>query len=202
MANQTTKTKSKTKAKTKSTKNRTGIIIGICSAIVVAIVVIVAVVLATSGTKLNDSYFVSDDTKYVLTIDSDSMYNEEDEVVPIKAHLVYTYSGDDITGLKAYYEFANESDAKKAYDQYQSDTIESEAYKEVVQDGKYVILTANESEYEGLTASDIKQRIEFMEMLKDMDLNGDSDDTDDADDSDDNIDIDADVDTDTENTND
>ena len=37
------------------------------------VVVIVAVVLATSGSKLSDSYFVSDGSKYVLTMSAEEM---------------------------------------------------------------------------------------------------------------------------------
>ena len=34
--------------------------------------------------------------------------------------------------------------------------------------GKYIIVTADKEEYENMTASDVKQQIEFMEMLKNM----------------------------------
>lgn len=161
----------------KSTKNNKNLIIGICAAVVVIVVIIIAVVLATGGGKggviggLNDSYFVSDDTKYVLTLDADDMYIEDTDYAPLKSHLVYTYSGDEVTGLKAYYEYADASAASAAYEFYQANNDGS--FKEVALDGKYLILTANEEEYEGLTASDVKQQIEFMQMLNNMDLDED-----------------------------
>jgi len=157
-------------------KNNKNLIIGICAAVVVVIVVIVAIVLATRGgsAQLNDSYFVSDDTKYVLTLETD---DSEEEYAPVKTHVVYFYSGDDVTGMKAYYEFADAASAKDAFDYYK-EAMEGEDYQDISMDGKYIIVTSNESAYEDLTASDVKQQIEFMEMLKNMDLTEQTDDTD------------------------
>lgn len=149
----------------KAKKDNKNAIIGcICAAVVVIVVVIVAVVLATNGNKLNDSYFKSDDTKYVLTMESDG--TDTDEYTPIKTHLVYTYSGDEITGMTSYYEYADEAKAKAAADVWKENAGDS--YKEIYANGKYVVLVSNESDYEGVTASDVKQQIEFMEMLKNM----------------------------------
>ena len=159
----------------KKAKNKGGnknIIIGACCAVVVVVVIVVAIVLAvTSGNRLGDAYFVSDDTKYVLTVESDDMVIDEEEeaYAPVKTHLVYTYSGDEITGLKAYYEYADNASAKAAYDYILSSGEET---GEVAIDGKYVIITAAPEEYEGLTASDVKQQVEFMEMMKSMNTEG------------------------------
>lgn len=159
-------------------KNNKNVIIGVCAAVVILIIIIIAIVLGTRNGGfggINDSYFVSDDTKYVLTIDSDETATDSEEYVPLKTHLVYTYSGDEITGLKAYYEYADADAAKAAAEYFQANNEES-AYKSIANDGKYVILEANESEYEGVTASDVKQQIEFMEMLKNMNLSDDTED--------------------------
>ena len=170
-------------AEKKSTKNNKNMIIGCCVAAVAVIAIIIAVIVINANKGLSDAYFVSDGSKYVLTMDADEMdLDGEEEFAPVKTHIVYTYSGDEITGMKAYYEFADEATAKKAFDYY-NDADSSEEFKEVALDGKYVILTANESDYENLTASDVKQQIEFMEMLKNVDLE-DTDDTSDTDDSD------------------
>ena len=155
-------------------KNNKNMIIGICAAaVVIVIVVVVAIILATRGggsQGLSDSYFVSDGTKYVLTLDSEE---SEDEHPPLKTHLVYTYSGDEITGLKAYAEYADEKTAEAALAYYKDAYHDS--YKDISLNGKYIVLTANETEYEGVTASDVKQQIEFMEMLKNMDTDEDVD---------------------------
>lgn len=169
-------------ANKKAKKDNKGAIIGICSAIVVLVVVIVAVVLATGGVNggLNDSYFVSDDTKYVLTAEADEMYGDEtnDEHIPIRTHVVYTYSGDDITGMTTYAEYADNAAAKAALDAM------AEAGEDVTGievNGKYLVMVMDESAYEGVTAGDVKQVIELREALKNMDFN-DTDDVEDVDD--------------------
>lgn len=158
-----TKTKSKTTRKRNT--NRRNLIIGGCIAAVAAIIVIVVVVIANIPKPIDDSFFVSDGTKYVLNLDSD--YVEiEDEYAPVKSHLVYFYSGDDVTSLKIYYEYATAEDAASAYEQIASEN--DGAYQSVYRDGKYVVLVANEADYEELRASDIKQQIEFMDLINRM----------------------------------
>ncbi len=151
----------------KAKKNNKNLIIGICVAAIVVIAIVVAVVLITRGAagpnQLGDSYFVSDGSKYVLTLETE----EDEEYAPIKSHMIYFYSGDEITGMKIYYEYADESAAKAALDYYKDNFSESD-YKDISVEGKYLVFTSNESDYEGLTASDVKQQIEFMEMLKNM----------------------------------
>jgi len=159
----------------KAKKDNKNLIIGICAAVVVVVVIIVAVVLATSGTKLNDAFFVSDGSKYVVTMEADESTDSDDEVSPVKVHLVYFYSDDKVTDMKSYYEFADDSAAKKAYDLYkEADSDESEDVSKYEISGKYVILTADASQYEGMTANDAKQQVEFTEMLKNMDSSNSS----------------------------
>ena len=156
-------------AKKAKKDNKNAIIGGICAAVLVVVIIIVAVVLATGGgNKLNDDYFVSDDTKYVLTIESDDIDYEDSEAayIPLKTHLVYTYSGDEITGLKTYAEYADAAAAKAAFEAMKE---AGEDVTGVTIDGKYLIMTATEDQYEGMTASDVKQQIEFMEMMKGLD---------------------------------
>lgn len=159
----------------KAKKNNKNLIIGIVAAVVVVVVVIVAVVLATSGSKLSDSYFVSDGSKYVLTMSAEEMSLEDDEYAPLKAHVVYFYSGDEITGLKTYYEYADAGSAKTAFDALLQE-MEGEDVSNYALDGKYIIITSDESEYSEMTVDDVKQQIEFYEMYKNMDFSEDEDD--------------------------
>ena len=151
----------------KAKKDNKNLIIGICAAVVVVVVIVVAIVLAGSGNKLNDQFFVSDGTKYVLTMDADDMGLEGEEYSPNKVHIVYFYSGDEVTDLKSYYEYADEASAKTAFDAFKELGDEESNY---TIEGKYIILTADAEEYEGMTASDVKQQVEFMESLKNMDF--------------------------------
>ena len=176
----------KTKTKTKSKKNNKNLIIGICCALALVIIVIVAIVLINQNKGISDSYFVSDGSKYVLTIESDdqsTLETDSDENTPLKTHLVYTYEGDTITGLKSYYEYADANAAKSALEAIKESLADSEESIQIEQNGKYLIVTAEEDAYKDMTASDVKQQIEFMEMLKNMS----SDDLSDAEDADDII---------------
>jgi len=148
-------------------KPNSKLVIGILAVVAIVIIVVAIVVVIIKNNTLNDSYFVSDGTKYVLTLDSADVSMDNPEYNPIKTHLVYTYSGDEITGLKAYYEYQDNAAAKAAAD-YIKQNYEEEAQSRVSADGKYVIFTAEEATYQGLTASDIKQQIEFMELLKNI----------------------------------
>ena len=152
----------------KATKDNKNMMIGICAVVLVAIVaVVIAVVLANSN-KLNDSYFVSDGSKYVLTVESEMTGDEEqDAYTPVKTHIVYTYSGDEITGMKTYGEFADADAAKKAFDAIKESGEDMTNY---AIDGKYIIVTGTAESYEGMTASDVKAQIEFYESLKNMNL--------------------------------
>lgn len=160
-----------TKSK-KSTKNNKNLIAGICVA-VAAVVAIVAIVLAVVLNRgVDDSYFVSDDKKYVLTMEGDVLgaVEEEDIPAPVKTHMVYDYAGDEITGFRVYYEYEDKDAAKKAHDKFVELAAESEdnEFGEISLDGKYVVFTASEDDYKDLTASDVKEQIEYMEMLKGM----------------------------------
>lgn len=159
----------------KKSKDNKNLIIGICAAVVVVVIVaVIAIVLATKN-SLNDDYFVSDDTKYVLTLESDDVSSDDGkEYDPVKTHLVYTYDGDTITGLKTYGVYADADAAKKAFDAMKE---AGEDMSNVTLEGKYIILVNAASEYEGMTASDVKKNIELLEMLKGM---GSGDSTDDS----------------------
>ena len=154
----------------KQTKeNKKNLIIGLCIAAAVILLIVVTILLVLRNNQtLNDSYFVSDDTKYVLTLNTEDVSMDDEQYNPIKTHLVYTYSGDNITGLKAYYEYKDNDTAKLAADYLKESYVEEEAKNQISIDGKYVIFTASEEEYKDLTASDVKQQIELMELIKNM----------------------------------
>lgn len=150
-------------------KDRTGIIIGVCCAVVVIIIVVaIAVALATSGNKLNDEYFVSDDTKYVLTVEASDLglSDEEMEYAPLRVHEVYNYSGDEITGMKSYAEFADVASAQKAYSLMKESGEDMEG---ITIDGKYIVKVNPEEDYKDKKASEIKAYIDVMEPSENTD---------------------------------
>ena len=156
----------------KKTKDNKNLIIGICAAVVVVFAIVITVVVVSNNT-LNDNYFVSDGTKYVFTLDSEESDLASDDLTPLKTHLVYTYEGDKVTGMKSYYVYADANAAKTAFDKMKE--AGGEEAKGIELNGKYIIITAEEEVYKDLTASDVKQQIEFMESLKNVD-NKDSED--------------------------
>ncbi|MBQ3470498.1 hypothetical protein IJH23_02195 [Candidatus Saccharibacteria bacterium] len=173
-------------------KNNKGLIVGICCGVVALIVAVVLIVIFVVkpgglGGGLSDAYFVSDDTKYVLTLESEQASFEEEEYAPVKSHMVYYYSGEKITGMSVFYEYADEAAAKLAYDHI-GDEAKAEA-AEIKLQGKYVEIIMKEESYSDVTAEEVKQQIEFMEMLKNMNYDdGTSDDVIEFDDGEETID--------------
>ena len=138
-----------------------GIFIALIAVIVV--IVITTVINTTQDKPLDDSFFVSDGTKYSVTIDNAAKYGIRTEWVPKKLHVVYFYSGDKVTDLKYYYEYQEETDAESAADSLKDIPNEDPNTDSVVLDGKYVIVTINEYIYEDLTPEDAKWQIEYLQ---------------------------------------
>lgn len=155
-------------AKKKSTNKNA--IIAICLAIVCALVivgVIVAIVLTKPGGLMggiDESYFVSDNTKYVIDLDGTESDIEEEAYIPVKSHLVYTYSDNTITGFKIYYEYDSDTAAKNALGYITEHN--TEGVDNIETNGKYIIITISPSVYENMTAADVKQQVELIEALK------------------------------------
>ena len=118
--------------------------------------------------EIDDSYFVSDDKKYVLTLESELMDDEEtNSTNPIRTHMVYYYLGDKITGMKTIGEFVDADNARKAFDEIKESDEDMTYYR--LKD-KYIIVTGTADQYEGMTVSDVKEQIDFMESLKNTDV--------------------------------
>ena len=139
----------------KAKKDNKNLIIGICAAVVAVVVIVIAAVLATNGstTKIDDSYFVTDDTKYVVTMEGD-----EESGSASKVYYVFTHSGDKITGAAMYAEFENEDAAKAAFEEYKT---ENEDTTNVSVNGKYFIIKSEANEFEDYTLEDIKSIYEY-----------------------------------------
>ena len=152
------------KAKAKKKDNKKLIACICCCCVVVIIAIVVAVIFATRGPQINDAYFVSDGSKYVLNVDN----NSDDENAPIKTHIVYTYSGDKITGMFTYGEFKDEATAKNAFENYES--VEDDSIKNVSLNGKYIVIESAEDEYKDLTPAEVKSQIELYESFKNINL--------------------------------
>jgi hypothetical protein len=152
---------------TKTKSDKKSLIIA-CIALAAVIIITIVTLLILPNKNIDDSFFVSDGSKYVLTIDSEDVLSLDfKEYTPEKTHLVYFYSGDNITDLKVYCDFKTEENAKKAAEIMKTETDES--IKDVSINGKYVVITMDKSQYEDMSADDAKQQIELMEMLQNLD---------------------------------
>lgn len=135
--------------------------------VVIAILVIIVATMTRGDAPISDDYFVSDGTKYVLSIDAEQ--DEDNEEKLVTTHIVYYYNGDNITGAKVFYEFADAASAKAAYDDIIKSIAESEEKIDASMyklNGKYIIVTADEASYKDLKASEIKAQFESYEALQ------------------------------------
>lgn len=138
--------------------------------VVVVLIVVVVCVLISSGQKLNESFFVSDGTKYVLTLSpgDDVISVNTNEYVPQKAYLIYFYSGDRVTDVKVYYKYDNFETVERAVKYFNEQRTNNSQIAEIDVNGDYVVIAADKALYEDMTADDAKQQVEFMEMLQNM----------------------------------
>lgn len=175
-AKKSTKTNTTAKSKTTTVKTKTTTSrnakadcksnIGKISCVIIGVVAIVAIifalVFALNSNTINDAYFVSDNSKLVLTLDND--YDENDVLAPTKSHLVYYYSGDKITGVKYFYEFSSEDKAAEAFKGLTENNEEYDGRPESIKlNGKYVIYTFPANQFEGTSVEDIKSYLEVIE---------------------------------------
>ena len=165
-----------TSAKVRSRKNpiaklpkptfSTQILRGIGAIVIVALVAVgvVFVINKAKGEPIDDSYFVTDDTKVSINmeptkVDRNSL-NSANSLS--QTHIVYEYDGDKVTGLKTYFEYSNHETAKKAYESLKN---QPEFEGATVQD-RFIIVTAKPESFQGLTASDVKQQEEAIRQFQ------------------------------------
>lgn len=150
-----------TAQKTNQSKNT---IIGVCVALIVIVViaVVVAIIIATKGSGgISDSFFKTDDTKYVMKFDAADAYVDGEDITPVKSYIVYFRSGDTITGMSSYFKFASADIAKDASQYY----INQGGYESVSVNGEYVVAVSKPSDYKDLTPESVEEQIEFVNML-------------------------------------
>lgn len=126
----------------------------------IVVVIIIAVIITTP--KINyESYFVTDDSKDVITLE----VSEEDAARTnlIRSHIVYTYDNDKITSLKTYYEYDNNESAKKSIGGIRNANQNAES---IIIDDNYIIVAASRDQYENLAPKDIKQQAEAIRQYQ------------------------------------
>lgn len=152
------------KSNPKNQKKR-NIIIACVAAAAVIVVTIITIIIINKNALNNGSFFVSDGSKLVISLSGDRISSDEDEPVPQKTYFVYFYKDNDITDLKVYQEYANDTIAKEAFSYFKNNL--SPYLKEISLDGKHVIVTRLPEEYEGITAEDVRNTIKYNEEHSD-----------------------------------
>ena len=123
--------------------------------VIIAVAIIIPVYNATHP-PLSEEFFVSDDTKDVISLDADRSSGGPNPST--HTHLVYTYDGDNVTGLKTYFEYPDEATAATALESLK----DLQEFSGAIRDGKYIVVTAPEDQFKGLTASDVKQQADAL----------------------------------------
>lgn len=132
-------------------------------AVIVALVAIVIGVVVSQGPTLDDDYFVSDETKLVMSLNKDMAAFEEGPYEPDVTHLVYFYSGDTVTGMQIYFEYDSEEEARLAYGNINMKDKDFATTKRL--NGRYVVFDAVRVRYEGLTVEQVQKNIENMRAV-------------------------------------
>ncbi len=152
--------------KSKSKGKKLNIRMIIVSLVLLVAVIIVSILLKNYGREtLNDSYFVSDANKIVMTLDGADAAPIEDDTtyIPIKVHTVYYYVGDSITGAKVFYEYDNTDVAKAVYEKTSIENKDWATGKSL--DGKYVIFQYDSNLVKAFTPEQIRESVENVESV-------------------------------------
>ena len=143
----------------KTEKKNTKLIAGIIAALVIVAGVAVAIFLVNRGKVIDDNFFKSDDTKYVLTQD----YGLSGAV---KTHTVIYYDKDDnITKWENYLEYDDAETANAAYE-YVKDVNQEKSGVKFSINGKYIISEYPKETYENTAASTYKQWFDSLTKLQ------------------------------------
>lgn len=126
---------------------------------VVLVAVITVVILKLTRPVLDDNFFVSDDTKSTITIKPDADGTSTSAV--IQTRVVYDYDGENVVGMKTYFEFVDNDTARRN----EAAIREQPQYERTEVDGKFVIAISKEEQYKGLTKSDIEQQAQALEIF-------------------------------------
>lgn len=151
-------TKVKSKFKTKSKQNLIFLACGIFAVLAVALISWGIITLINKGAISEDTTFATNDTQATITIEP----TDSDNNSISHTRTVYEFDGDNVVGMKTYFEYADNEAAKTAYELIKDQPEFKGA--EVVD--KYIIVTADPNSFRGLTADDIRQQAEAIEQFQ------------------------------------
>ena len=129
-----------------------------CAAVVLAVAITLIVIFFPKPTEVDEAYFVTDDTKSVLNLESDNPNSTR------QTHIVYEYDGDNVSAIKTYFEYPDEAAAAASIESLKKQPEFEKSKVEL--DGKYIVVSANPDSFKGLTVDDVKQQVKAIEDFK------------------------------------
>ena len=133
-----------------------------CCAILAVGIAVGTVFLLRMNSGPSDDFFVSDDTKTVISLEPDS--TDTTSTSSVHTHVVYEYDGDLVTGMKTYFEYNSPELASSAFENLK----DQPEFKNGEVNGKYIIVTADPESFKGLTASDVQQQAEAIRQYQEQ----------------------------------
>ncbi len=151
------------KSTNKSTHKKTNKITPYLVCVVIFVIVaagIAAVLYFINRRPADEDFFVSDDTKTTISLPVSSSDSTGDSS-HVQTRFVYEYDGDNVVGLKTYFEYTDEEAARVALEARKS----LPEFKNAVLEGKYIVVTADADQFKGLTASDVRQQADAINQF-------------------------------------
>ena len=124
----------------------------IVAIIALASVALVVLLIGALPRSLGDDFFVTTDSKYVLSADLPE--SDSDPYVPIRIYTVYNHKDGEIIDAKYYYLYSNEEKARASFDKFLSDA-NGNSENNMAISGKYVYFDVDKADYAGLIIQDI-----------------------------------------------
>lgn len=133
------------------------------------LIVCLAIVLALVNVKneeleeIDDSYFVSSDSKMVLSMDDSMVQYETSEYEPGITRIVYYIDGDKVNNVKFFFEYISDEQAAEAYENI---SLDDKAWATSAKlNGKYIVIDTKESWYDDLTAKQVWNNIRSLHLV-------------------------------------
>ena len=157
----TNSSQSPTKPKTKprfNIKLDKKIIYAICGVVAILSIALIAWSIISSMNKKvsEETTFATNDTQTTITIEP----TDDSHSGISHTRTVYEYDGDNVVGMKTYFEYADNEAAKIAYEAIK----DQPEFKGAEVIDKYIVVTADPSQFKGLTAEDIRQQSENLKQ--------------------------------------
>lgn len=128
--------------------------------LVALILVVMAILKFNQNERIDSSYFHDTDGKIVLTMTEDNAALDESIWEAPITHVVYYYSGDTLTGARAFYEYTTEAEAEEAFKHLELGDFANN--KKI--SGKFVIFEVKDTRYNTMSVEELRNSIERLKQ--------------------------------------